>query len=244
MTRKQDTIYSEPLHQIVDFKFDEQVADVFPDMINRSVPGYALMVSTIGILAAKYAQANSHCYDLGCSLGAASLAMRQNIDQLKCDIVAVDNSQAMLERASELLAGDTESAVPVRMVCADIQNVAIEEASVVVLNLTLQFIPLAERLALIQRVYQGLKPGGILVLSEKVAFEEPGRQQFHTDVHHDYKRANGYSDLEVSQKRSALEQVMIPETLMCHQQRLHEAGFSFVEVWFQCLNFMSLVAVK
>ena len=244
MTRKQDTIYSAPLHEIVDFEFDEQVADVFPDMINRSVPGYALMVSTIGVLAAKYARANSHCYDLGCSLGAASLAMRQNIRQPGCDIIAVDNSKAMLARASRLLDGDTESAVPVRMVCADIQDVAIENASVVVLNLTLQFIPPTERLALIERIYQGLKPGGLLILSEKIAFEEARRQQFHTDVHHDYKRANGYSDLEISQKRSALEQVMVPETLMCHQQRLLKTGFAFVEVWFQCLNFMSLVAVK
>ena len=244
MTRKQDNIYAAPLGEIVDFQFDDQVAEVFPDMIQRSVPGYAMMISTIGILAAKYAQSNSQCYDLGCSLGAVSLAMRQHICQPDCDIIAVDNSRAMLERARQHLAAEKTSPVAVQMVCADIQDVTIDNASVVVLNLTLQFIPPAERLRLIRRIYQGLKSGGILILSEKITFEEPLRQQFHTELHLDFKRAHGYSDLEISQKRSALEKVMIPETLACHQQRLLEAGFAFTEIWFQCLNFVSLVAIR
>ena len=117
-------------------------------------------------------------------------------------------------------------------------------ASVVVLNFTLQFIPVGERLALIERIYAGLKPGGILILSEKIAFAEPERQHFHVELHHDFKRANGYSDLEISQKRTALEKVLIPETLACHQQRLRAAGFHFVDLWFQCLNFVSMVAIK
>ena len=195
-------------------------------------------------MAAKYAQANSHCYDLGCSLGAVSLAMRQRISQPGCDIIAVDNSQAMLERGRELLASDKTSTVPVNMVCADLQDVDITNASIVVMNFTLQFIPLTERLTLIKRIYQGLKPGGILILSEKVAFAQPGRQLFHDQLHLDFKRANGYSDLEISQKRTALENVMIPETLDCHQQRLQEAGFGFTDIWFQCFNFASLVAIK
>lgn len=244
MLKKQDSLYATPLATIVDFRFDERVVDVFPDMIQRSVPGYGTMVSMIGGLTAKYAQANSHCYDLGCSLGAVSLAMRQRISQPECDIIAVDNSPAMIERGQELLASDTASAIPVKMLCANIQDVTIESASVVVLNFTLQFIPLEERLTLIERIYQGLKPGGVLILSEKMAFEEQERQRFHVDLHHDFKRANGYSDLEISQKRTALENVMIPETLACHQQRLQEAGFGFSDVWFQCFNFASLVAIK
>jgi len=244
VTKKQDAIYAAPLNEMIDFQFDERVADVFPDMIQRSVPGYAMMISTIGILAAKYAQANSHCYDLGCSLGAVSLAMRQRISQPGCDIIAVDNSQAMIDRGQELLARDRTSTMPVNMVCADLQAIDIENASVVVLNLTLQFIPLIERLALIKRIYQGLNPGGILLLSEKIAFEEPGRQQLQDELHLDFKRANGYSDLEISQKRTALENVLIPETLACHQQRLQEAGFNFSDIWFQCFNFVSLVAIK
>jgi tRNA (cmo5U34)-methyltransferase len=244
VVKKQDEIYASPLNEIIDFDFDEKVAEVFPDMIQRSVPGYGTMISTIGILAAKYAQPSSRCYDLGCSLGAVSLSMRQRINQPDCKIIAVDNSEAMVERGMELLASDSSSRVPVEMVCADIQDIAIENASVVVLNFTLQFIPLDHRLALITRIYQGLKPGGVLILSEKMAFDDQLKQDFHTEAHHDFKRANGYSDLEISQKRTALERVMIPESLTCHKQRLQDAGFSMSEVWFQCFNFASMIAIK
>jgi tRNA (cmo5U34)-methyltransferase len=244
VTKKTDAIYVAPLNEMIDFQFDERVVAVFPDMIQRSVPGYGMMISTIGILAARYAQAGSHCYDLGCSLGAVTLAMRQRIAQPDCDIIAVDNSPAMIERGRELLTRDATTTVPVTMLCADLQEISIANASVVVLNFTLQFIPVAERLALLQRIYTGLKPGGILILSEKIAFSEPERQEFHVELHHDFKRANGYSDLEISQKRTALEKVLIPETLTCHQERLRAAGFAFSELWFQCFNFASLVAIK
>ena len=244
MTKKPDAIYAAPLNEIIDFQFDERVAEVFPDMIQRSVPGYGMIISNIGILAARYAQINSRCYDLGCSLGAVSLAMRQRITAAECEILAVDNSAAMIERAAQLLARDSAGGILVNLVCAAIQDVSIENASVVVMNFTLQFIPLEDRLALIARIYAGLKPGGILILSEKIAFEAEGRQPFHDGLHHDFKRANGYSDLEISQKRTALERVLIPETLPCHQKRLQGAGFDFSELWFQCFNFASLVAVK
>lgn len=244
MTKKTDAIYAAPLQDIIDFQFDERVVAVFPDMIQRSVPGYGMIITNIGILAARYAQPSSHCYDLGCSLGAASLSMRQRITTPDCDIIAVDNSPAMIERAQKLLALDSGPTIPVTMVCSDIQEVTIENASVVVLNFTLQFIPPPERLALMKRIYAGLKPGGILILSEKIAFSQPEQQLLHVELHHDFKRANGYSDLEISQKRSALENVMIPETLAVHHKRLKAAGFSCSELWFQCFNFASLVAIK
>ena len=245
MVKKQDAIYASLLDEIIDFRFDERVADVFPDMIQRSIPGYNTLISTIGVLAAHYAQQNSHCYDLGCSLGAVTLSMRQHISQDNCDIIAVDNSVAMIERAQQLLASSEQaSSIAVNLICTDVQDMAIENASVVVMNFTLQFIPLEQRLELIERIYQGLKPGGALILSEKIAFEESTRQSFHFDAHYDFKRANGYSDLEISQKRSALENVLIPETLVNHQQRLQQAGFNFTDVWFQCFNFVSMVGVK
>ncbi len=242
--RKSDSIYASPLDELVDFRFDERVVDVFPDMIQRSVPGYASIISMIGVFAAKYAQQDSQCYDLGCSLGAASLSMRQRITQNNCTIVAVDNSPAMIVRAQTIFDSDHTSTVPIELICADIQEINIENASVVVMDFTLQFIALDERLALIKRIYQGLKPGGILILSEKITFEEESRASFLNESHHEFKRANGYSDLEISQKRTALENVLIPETLAAHQQRLSDAGFASSNMWFQCFNFMSLVAVK
>jgi tRNA (cmo5U34)-methyltransferase len=244
MAREKDRLFATPLQQMVDFRFDERVVSVFPDMIQRSVPGYATLITNIGTMAARYVQPESVCYDLGCSLGAVSLSLRHAIREPACKIIAVDNSEAMIDKARRIFADDEASEIPVEVVCADINEVSIDTASVVVMNFTLQFIQPAQRQALIQTIYDGLLPGGILILSEKLAFEDPQADQFHIDSHHDFKRANGYSDLEISQKRSALEQVLIPETLAQHQLRLQQAGFGFVEKWYQCFNFVSMVAVK
>lgn len=242
MTQR-DQIYASPLDAIGAFAFDEQVARVFPDMIQRSVPGYATIVAMTGVLAERYAQPGSCCYDLGCSLGASTLAMRQYLDERDCEIVAVDNSPAMIERCQARIAADSHRA-PVTLRLDDIGATAIENASVVVFNFTLQFIPLAARDALLARIGKAMRPGGVLVLSEKIRFEDEHLQALNTDLHHAFKRANGYSDLEISQKRSALENVLVPETIAAHQQRLRSAGFSSVDVWFQCFNFASLVAIK
>lgn len=239
---KPDSIYASPLNDIIDFRFDERVVDVFPDMIQRSVPGYGTLINMIGILAARTMQVDTKCYDLGSSLGAVSLSIRQRVS-VPCEIIAVDNSEAMISRCAELLAQD-ESSTPVKLICSDIQDINIENASVVVLNFTLQFIAIEERLALLKKIYAGLNSGGILILSEKLAFDDPVQQDFHTDLHHDFKRANGYTDLEVSQKRSALENVLIPETQATHQQRLADADFTSSDIWFQCANFASFVAIK
>jgi len=242
-----DTIYAAPKVDIAGFRFDNSVADVFPDMIKRSVPGYETIIGMTGTLAEQYAQADSRCYDLGCSLGASTFAMQQNIQQPGCNIVAVDNSRAMLKRCQQILASGTakqRTEIPVDLVCADVQDIKIEKASIVVLNFTLQFIPLEHRQTLIQTISEGLLPGGILVLSEKVSFENEQHNQLMIDLHHHFKKAQGYSDLEISQKRAALENVLIPETLQTHRQRISAAGFSSIDVWFQCFNFASLIAIK
>lgn len=245
MTAEQQTdrIFAEPLAAIEDFRFDDSVAAVFPDMIKRSVPGYQAIINMIGELAARYAQEGSVCYDLGASLGAATLAMRHRIRQNNCRIISVDNSSAMVKRAEEILQQD-QASLPVELRCEDILQTEIHNASVVVLNFTLQFIPLSERNALIRRIHDGLLPGGVLILSEKVCFDDPQYQNLMTELHHNFKRANGYSELEIAQKRSALENVLRPESLATHQQRFEQAGFSSSGVWFQCLNFASMLAIK
>lgn len=236
----QDRLYAEPNPEIADFAFDDRVAAVFPDMIRRSVPGYAAIVSMIGLLAEEHAQPHSRLYDLGCSLGAATAAMRGRVHAQGCELVAVDNAPAMIERAREIF--DSEPGMPVELQCADIRDVTIENASVVILNFTLQFLPTEERLPLLKRIRQGMRPGGVLVLSEKVAGADAAQDALLTDMHHAFKRANGYSDLEISQKRIALEKVLVPETVAVHQQRLADAGFDRSDLWFQCFNFVSLVA--
>jgi tRNA (cmo5U34)-methyltransferase len=238
-----DTIFSQPITQLGEFKFDQQVADVFPDMIQRSVPGYANIISTIGHLAAQFHQPASRLYDLGCSLGAATLAMRRNVHHKDCEIIGVDNSEAMIERCQRHIDA-FRSDTPVTLLCSDMETATIENASVVVLNFTLQFIPIERRDALIARVYQGLRPGGVLILSEKFHFNDSVTSQLIIDLHLDFKRANGYSELEISQKRTALENVLRPETIDAHKTRLAQAGFEHTELWFQCFNFGSLIAIK
>ncbi len=245
MTR--DTIYTKPLDDISGFAFDEHVVNVFSDMIERSVPGYQTIISAIGLLADKFAQPNSVCYDLGCSLGAATLSMRhhlQNRNNSKIDkIIAVDNSPAMIEDCRKILARE-ESNVNVDLVRGDIRDINISSASVVVLNFTLQFIPLEDRELFLNNIFAGMLPGGILILSEKLDYEDPDQNKLHIKMHEMFKKNNGYSDLEISQKRSALENILIPETLETHKQRLNSVGFKSAEVWFQYFNFASLIALK
>ncbi|MYM62578.1 carboxy-S-adenosyl-L-methionine synthase CmoA [Pseudomaricurvus sp. HS19] len=238
-----DTIYANPLGDVADFVFDHKVVEVFPDMIKRSVPGYTTIISMIGNLAERYAQSGSACYDLGCSLGAATLAMRHRIRAAGCRIVAVDNSAAMIEQCRSIMAADGAE-VPVELVLDDLQAATISDASVVVLNFTLQFIAPEERAGIIARIHDGLRPGGVLILSEKVTFGDRAHDELMIELHHNFKRANGYSDLEIAQKRSALEKVLIPETLDAHRQRLRQAGFASCDVWFQCFNFASMIAIK
>lgn len=241
--KTQDKIFASPLSEIVDFVFDENVVDVFPDMINRSVPGYSTVINMIGITAEQYVKPNTRIYDLGCSLGAASLSMRHRLTEESCEIVAVDNAEAMIERLNKILQRDN-SKIPVQTLCADIQNVDINNASVVVMNFTLQFIPLSERKNILTKIYQGLNDGGCLILSEKLEFPDSDENEIQIDLHHAFKKTNGYSDLEIAQKRSALENVLIPETKEIHIQRLKDIGFSQVAPWFQCFNFASFIAIK
>ena len=243
MNSQKDTLYASPLGKVDSFQFDSSVVDVFPDMIQRSVPGYSAIISAIGLLASRFAQPDSVCYDLGCSLGAATLSMRHKISAKDCKIIAVDNSGAMLSRCQKIIDRDT-AIIPVELVCADIQDIDISNASVVVLNFTLQFIPLADRDAFIKKIYAGLRPGGLLILSEKLMFTDPRQQVLQTEMHHAFKKANGYSDMEVSQKRASLENVLIPETFSQHKERLLQSGFDNAEVWFQYFNFASMIALK
>lgn len=243
MDTQKDSLYASPLSAINRFQFDESVVNVFPDMIQRSVPGYATIIQAIGLLAGRFAQPHSRCYDLGCSLGAATFAMRRQITAEQCQIIAVDNSTAMIKQLQLQLAADIHF-VSVDVRCADIRAIEIKQASVVVLNFTLQFIPLDDRHAFLQKIYQGLLPGGILILSEKLCFDDPRQEALQIDMHHTFKKAQGYSALEISQKRTALENVLVPETLNVHQQRLQAVGFSSAEVWFQYFNFASMIALK
>lgn len=238
-----DTIFASPLEGVEAFQFDERVVDVFPDMIKRSVPGYGTTINMIGTLTERYATTGTNCYDLGCSLGAATLSMRHRIQAANVNIFAIDNSPAMVANCQQVIEADSGE-VPVELLCQSIQETEINNASVIVLNFTLQFVPIDERRDVLRKIYEGLNPGGVLILSEKVAFQDKDHDDLMIELHHNFKEANGYSKLEVAQKRSALENVLMPETLEAHRERLRTAGFSSCDVWFQCFNFASMIAIK
>jgi len=240
---KQDNLFSVEKETVADFSFDEAVADVFPDMLRRSIPGYENIIAMLGVLARCHVQDNTRVYDLGCSLGAATLSVHRQTRELSLQHICVDNSAAMIKRCASTLKRHMPAA-SVELICDDIQRIPIKNASVVLLNFTLQFLPKTTRLVLLKNIYKGLNSGGVLILSEKLLYDDAEVNQLFIQWHHEFKRANGYSDLEISQKRAAIENVLIPDTLNTHQTRLTEAGFSHVHQWFQAFNFSSLIAVK
>jgi len=238
-----DEIYSNREDPAAPFEFSEQVVRVFPDMIERSVPGYRLLLDLTPILVKRAVQPDTRIYDLGCSLGAATLAARRAVQQPGVRITAIDNAPEMVARCRQIVAEDN-SRVPVEVSEADIRDVEIENASVVLMYFTLQFLQLEQRDELVQDIFRGMTSGGVLLLAEKLAFEPADHQKWMDEHHHDFKRAQGYSDLEIARKRQALENVLVPETRQAHHRRLKNAGFREVHDWFQCFNFTCLAAVK
>ena len=228
------------LSEVRAFEFNADVANVFEDMITRSVPGYPLLLHLIRLYADLFVTPGSRVYDLGCSLGEATRLIAAQTRERNPDLVAVDSSAAMIERARERM--PAEFGVDWR--CEDIRATPIKEASLVVLNLTLQFLPPEERQALLKRIYAGLDHGGVLVLSEKVELDANEANQRMIELHQAFKKTMGYSDLEISQKRNALENVLIPDSEQLHFERLRDIGFEEVYQCFRGFNFVSYLALK
>ncbi|MCF1184341.1 carboxy-S-adenosyl-L-methionine synthase CmoA [Marichromatium gracile] len=235
-----DDLFDRAEMPVAPFEFNADVARVFPDMVRRSVPGYADLVALCGLVARRVARPGTHCYDLGCSLGAVSLAMLARTPS-GVGVVAVDNAQAMVDGLARRLA-EVPGGERVRVCCADVREVEIVDASVVALNLTLQFLPPEERAGLLARIRAGMVPGGVLVLAEKVRLDDAAEAAFVTALHEDFKRANGYSELAIAGKRAALERVLVPERAETHEQRLREVGFARVTRLYQHLNFVAWAA--
>ena len=227
-----------------DFVFDAKVANVFEDMINRSIPGYSTIITMIGVLAERYCQANSTIYDLGCSLGGASFAVLNRIQREDIELIAVDNSKAMIEKLKEAVTDNIKNSRKLSCQCEDILDTDISNASVVILNFTLQFIPVEQRAELLKKVFAGMRVGGILIISDKITFPDEKLNQLFIEMYHSFKENMGYSKLEIARKRAALENVLLPETLEIHKTRLTQIGFRSFDAWFQCFNFASMVAFK
>ena len=235
-----DEVFSRPLSEVRAFEFNETVARVFQDMISRSVPGYDLLLRMIGLYASIFLQPNSRVYDLGCSLGEASLVIADQCTAVDCNIIAVDSSAAMIDKCRQ----HPHTRPPIDWCCEDIRDTDIDKASMVVLNLTLQFLPPDERPGLLQTIFDGLNPGGILVLSEKIVFADAAQNERMQQLYLGFKKTMGYSDLEISQKRNALENVLIPDNEQQHEERMRSVGFTEIYQCFRGFNFVSYLAIK
>lgn len=237
-----DRLFEKQFASVKSFAFDQQVTDVFSDMIRRSVPGYETLLKSIAMYCMRYAQNDTNIYDLGCSLGAVAITAAEATKDKDCHIIGVDTSKPMLEKCQRLL-DDKKLNNKISLHNTDIATLNIANASVIVSNFTLQFIPKQLRSLVVNNIFKGLNDGGLFILSEKFKGSNDS-DSFLIDHYHAYKKINGYSNKEIHRKRKALQDVLIPDNIDEINKRLTSAGFSKVIKWFQCFNFASFIAIK
>ncbi len=238
-----DKVFSEEIKKPSDFKFGATVANAFDDMVERSVPFYNEIQRMIIELAAEHAIANTNVIDLGCSTGTTMIGLNPFVDE-NIKFIGIDDSDEMLKKCN-LKLKEADFKRDYDLVLGDLhQEVKIENASVVILCLTLQFVRPIYREKLLKRIFDGLVPGGVLIISEKVLAEDSLFNRNFIKYYYDYKRRNQYSEMEISQKREALENVLIPYKLSENITMLREAGFSHTETFFKWYNFSGFIAIK
>jgi tRNA (cmo5U34)-methyltransferase len=238
-----DEVFKDEIEQPSDFKFGANVANVFDDMVNRSVPFYGEIQRMMAELASDHAKEGTDVYDLGCSTGTTMIGMDTMVNK-NVRFVGIDDSQEMLDKCKlKLLEMGFSRDYELR--CSDLsQGTRITNASVVVLCLTLQFVRPIYRERLLKSIYDGLVPGGALILVEKILAEESSFNREFIEYYYNYKRRNNYSEMEISQKREALENVLIPYKLSENITLLRDRGFISCEIFFKWYNFAGLIALK
>jgi tRNA (cmo5U34)-methyltransferase len=240
-----DKIFAVPRPKIEDFNFGEETAVVFDDMLGRSVPFYDEVQRMVGELSSDYAAEGTSIYDLGCSTCTTFLEIEKYLPkELGVNFVGIDSSQEMLEIARHKLA-DSGFRRPVSLHCSDLnQELDIRNASVVLMVLTLQFVRPLYRERVIRSVSEGLAENGCLILVEKVLGESSTFNRLFIKHYYELKKRNGYSELEIAQKREALENVLIPYRLEENRELLRSQGFRNVDIFFKWYNFCGILAMK
>ena len=210
-------------------------------MISRSIPLYADVQRAVPSIVDTIEHDPIRILDLGCSTGTSLIHLARSMPERNLELIGVDNSEPMLEKCREKLAAlDLLDRASVS--CDDIANFEIENASVVLMNYTLQFIEPEKRPAMLSRIRNGLQAGGCLILSEKVSHQQPKIDEALTELYFDFKRSNGYSELEIARKRDALENVLIPMTVDENVRMLEQAGFGRIELLLKWFNFATIIA--
>lgn len=243
---KLDNIFAETTQAIGDFNFGEKTAEVFEDMLDRSVPLYRELQRMLGEIAVEFAVSGTNVYDLGCSNGVTLETLDTAIRAAGKDVhlIGIDYSKPMLEKAAMRFA-ERGQAGRTELVLGDLnEGCAIENASVVVLNLTLQFVRPLFRDRLVRSIFEGMHDNGCLILVEKVLGNDSLFNRLFIKFYYDMKRRNDYSDTEIAQKREALENVLIPYRIDENLELLKHNGFGSVDVFYKWYNFAGLIGVK
>ena len=223
------------------FCFDEGVADCFDDMVSRSVPYYGEIHRILLDILPYQVRAGDRIYDLGCSTGTTLLAISQNIQDPSMQLIGLDQSPFMIAKAKEKCASCVH---PIEFICEDLRCHPLQNSGLVIMNYTLQFIAEVDRAKLLHRIYRSLRPGGLFILSEKIESKDSKVQQLQTNLYYDFKRKNGYSELEISQKREALENILVPLSLEAQLELLHLSGFDHVDMIFRWFSFACFIGIK
>lgn len=238
-----DQVFTQDSPNIGDFSFNDKVANVFDDMVSRSVPYYEEMQRMACELAEDFAKPRTNLYDIGCSTATTMLALNENIDPT-VKFIGVDNSAAMIAKAQEKIdqAGVKRQ---IELITGDLhQDIKLENASVITMLLTLQFARPLYRERIMRNIFEGLNEQGSLILIEKLTCKNTVFNRLYIDHYYDFKRRNGYSETEIAKKREALENVLIPYRLDENIELLENAGFRQIEVFFRWYNFCGIIAVK
>jgi tRNA (cmo5U34)-methyltransferase len=240
---RKDTVFEIEEQRIGDFTFNANVADVFDDMVSRSVPFYEEMQRMVCELAADFATPGSNLYDIGCSTATTLLALNESVDP-SVGFFGIDNSAHMLAKGAQK-AKEAGVGRPIRFIEADLhQGFHVENASVITMLLTLQFARPLHRENIIKMLHRGMNENGALILIEKLTSEDTLFNRLFIDHYYDFKRRNGYSETEIAKKREALENVLIPYRVEENVELLKGAGFRHVELFFRWYNFCGILAVK
>jgi tRNA (cmo5U34)-methyltransferase len=226
-----------------DFVFNERVVEVFDDMLDRSVPFYRQVIDASAQLLDKFLDSGDTVYDLGCATGTTLLEFSRLLENKKLQFVGIDNSAPMLDKA-RLKAELYSKQKSISFNLEDITTFDHAASGGIILNYTLQFIRPLQREAFLQRLFNNLRPGGVLLISEKVISHDRRLNREYIELYHRFKKSRGYSELEIAKKREALENVLIPFSIDENNAMLKKSGFDSVETYFQWFNFASLIAVK
>jgi tRNA (cmo5U34)-methyltransferase len=239
---KRDTLFNTDSPS-QDFSFNEQVAEVFDDMLERSIPCYHQVMKMTAQLIAPFVTSHDRIYDLGCSTGKPLLTLASHFGNETLEYVGIDNSQAMINKAkrkAELFTNTSQ----IDFLLGDITRIELAPCKVILLNYTLQFLRPLERADFLRKIHGALLPGGIIIMGEKIISHHSKINRVFIDLYFDFKREQGYSEIEIAKKRETLENILIPFSIAENKNMLKNAGFSQCETFFQWFNFISFIGLK